>query len=230
MAEFVTEADIDIICEVNSDQQEKEKIPAHSAILSNASPVFAAMFTHGMLEKTTKQIEVHVTKEEWTMFYNFLHPATGRLQKVHQDTVDVLLPLFDELQLTVLVNECEEPLLRMPVSVDRLLQAEKYNLEKQYRRSLRHFAKTGVTVEQTDELAKEPKVMAGLLPLMSVEKSKMSVEIVRLQQAVKRKQNLEALIRRTSAAVYDKLPSTRNDGIQIDTWSRDEILNLLRHC
>ena len=68
MAEFVTEADIDIICEVNSDQQEKEKIPAHSSILSNASPVFAAMLTHDMLEKTTKQIEVHVTKEEWTMF------------------------------------------------------------------------------------------------------------------------------------------------------------------
>ena len=143
MAEFVTEADIDIICEVNSDQQEKEKIPAHSSILSNASPVFAAMLTHDMLEKTTKQIEVHVTKEEWTIFYNFLHPATGRLQKVHQDTVDVLLPLFDKYQLTVLVNECEELLLRMmPVTVDRLLQADKYNLEKQYRRSLLHFAKT----------------------------------------------------------------------------------------
>ena len=222
MAELVTEADIDIICEVNSDQQEKEKIPAHSAILSNASPVFAAMLTHEMLEKATKQIEVHVTKEEWTMFYSFLHPATGRLQKVHQDTVDVLLPLFDKYQLTVLVNECEELLLRMmPVTVDRLLQADKCNLEKQYRRSLLHFAKTGVTVEQTDELTKEPKVMAGLLPLMSVEKSKMSVEMSKMQKtAVQSKQNLEAKIRGTAATVFNARCYGNSMG---ETWSRDEI-------
>ena len=188
------------------------------------------MLTHEMLEKTTKQIEVHVTKEEWTMFYNFLHPATGRLQKVHQDTVDVLLPLFDEYQLTVLVNECEELLLRMmPVTVDRLLQADKCNLEKQYRRSLLHFAKTGVTVEQTDELAKEPKVMAGLLPLMSVEKSKMSVEMSKMQKtAVQSKQNLEAKIRGTAATVFNARHMYGNS--VGETWSRDEILKLLRHC
>jgi hypothetical protein len=45
-----------------------------------------------------KQIEVHKMKEDWELFYAFLHPATRRLRKVERDTVDILLPIFDEYQ------------------------------------------------------------------------------------------------------------------------------------
>jgi hypothetical protein len=160
------------------------------------------MLSHDMQETTTKQIEVHKTKEEWMMFYAFLHPATGRSCKVEHGTVDMLLPIFDEYQMNLLVDECEALLLAMPPSVDRLLQAERYGLSKQYNRCLVHVAASmkELKTAEIEMLSKEQKIMAGLLPVIG-------------QQIKAMKQKKNAEISKVAGEVYQAIPAQAGHGV-----------------
>ena len=213
MSGFEQDPDIEIRCEPsgtddsgthddNGEADNFEIVPADSVILRKASPVFAAMLSHDMQETTTKQIEVHKTKEEWMMFYAFLHPATGRSCKVEHGTVDMLLPIFDEYQMNLLVDECEALLLAMPPSVDRLLQAERYGLSKQYNRCLVRVAASmkELKTAEIEMLSKEQKIMAGLLPVIGQQ-----------IKAMTQKKNVE--ISKVAGEVYQAIPAQAGHGV-----------------
>merc|ERR1712187_134450 len=70
------------------------------------------------------------TKEEFASFYKFINPAVCREQKVTGANVDQILPFADYYQVESLKTECEDVLLQMPLSVERLIQADTHGLTR----------------------------------------------------------------------------------------------------
>jgi len=144
---------------------EGQAFMVHSAIVGLASPVFAALLTSGMQEGLAKKVELPgKIKEEFQMFLSFLKPLSR--ERVNVSNVDKLLPWFDEYQVCVLKDECEDLLLKQPVSISRLLQAHRFLLTKQYRRCIE-----GLSFQEFvggfEEFAGMPDVLQDVLPVVS---------------------------------------------------------------
>ena len=81
------------------------------------------------------------SKKAFKKFQQFLHPIRGRQQKITRENVDEKMPLFDEYQMTSLKKECEDVLIKMPLTVERLIQAEKFGLTSQLDRCAQEVAR-----------------------------------------------------------------------------------------
>ena len=126
----------------------EDSMPANSALLRLASPVFNRMFTSGMKEAQQGVIKVDVaSKEEFKVFYGLLGPWAWSTDKVTETNVDSLLAISDYYQVEIIKQTCEDLLLNLPPNAARLLQASKHGLQKQCRRCMRHMAKQSTKEE-----------------------------------------------------------------------------------
>ena len=86
------------------------RIPAHKVILAARSPVFAAMFEHGMRENVEN--EVHIDDIDGEVIDKMLeYIYTGQLNGVISTVVDRLLVVADKYDHRELKSLCEEKLL-----------------------------------------------------------------------------------------------------------------------
>ena len=97
------------------------------------------------------------------MFLDFIHP--GSRLRITPENVDRMLPLFDEYQVHVLKEECQDVLLTMPCTHDRLLQAHQFHMQRAYQRCLQDLSSTDF-IANFAILAKRPQVLRDLLPVM----------------------------------------------------------------
>uniref|UniRef100_A0A7S4QIH9 BTB domain-containing protein n=1 Tax=Alexandrium monilatum TaxID=311494 RepID=A0A7S4QIH9_9DINO len=139
---------------------EAEGLRVSSHVLCLASPVFLAMLTSGMCEEKTKRVEVAASignREQFEQFYGFLLPAKALGQRLGRDNVDGVLAFSDYYQVSELKEACEEFLLRVSASLDRLLQAERHGIPRQRQRCLEHIS-ASPTVDLS-KLEAHPKLL-----------------------------------------------------------------------
>ena len=111
--------------------------PACSTLLRMCSPVFERMFSSGMEESQKGEVKVEVsTARNFDAFYRLLMPGSYRRKHVTEEGVDSLLALSDYYDVKFIKLSCEEKLLTLPVTVERLLQAHKYGLKMQHNRCI----------------------------------------------------------------------------------------------
>ncbi|CAE7519526.1 bath-38 [Symbiodinium sp. CCMP2456] len=178
--------------------------PACSALLRWASPVFDGMFSSGMKEATEQVIEVKVaTKEEFEIFYGLIMPGARCFTQVTPDNVHALLCISDYYQVDFVKDACEEQLLRMPVTVERLLQAHKHDLPKQYRRCIASLS-----------LISQPQDLNALPPDVLLELTKEMQE--RLKKLRGKAQNLSHVVK-----LAEKLPTGTGTGRGLTIYQAD---------
>ena len=103
------------------------------------------MLQSGMEEAQQNTIKVEVvSKEDFDIFYGLLGPGAWGNDRVTEATVDVLLVIADYYQVDFIKSACEDCLLNLAVSGERLLQAHKHGLKTQYQRCVQSLAKEGV--------------------------------------------------------------------------------------
>ena len=106
------------------DDEALAEIRTHASVLTLASPVFRKMLSQEMKEKQTNEIKLPgKCPEEFKVLLEFLQPATGRLQKISDENVDLLLRWCDEYCIQSLHGECIEYIKVEPPSVQRVVQA-----------------------------------------------------------------------------------------------------------
>lgn len=121
-----------------------DTMPAVSQLLRLASPVFNRMLVSNMKEAQKSIIKVEVaSKTEFKIFYDLLEPCSWSKDKISKANVDALLAISDYYQVDVVKQGCEQFLLGLPATGDRLLQAHKHGLNKQYQRCIVSIAEAG---------------------------------------------------------------------------------------
>lgn len=101
------------------------EIRTYSLVLMLSSPVFKNMLTQEMEEKSSGTIRLPGKEpEEFKVLLEFLHPVTGRLQKVSSENVDCLVRWCDEYCIDSLKHECIEFIKLQPASVRAIVQAD----------------------------------------------------------------------------------------------------------
>merc|ERR1719502_1579350 len=106
MAAFEADGDVEVTIEGTT-------VKVHGIVLSLASPVFAALLRSDMREGLARHVDLPgKSKAEFDMFMAFLRP--GSRQPLDETSIDKMLPLFDEYQITSLKECCEEFLLTTP--------------------------------------------------------------------------------------------------------------------
>ena len=112
-----------------------------SAVLCLASPVFRGMLRAGMKEAHKKSVRVEVaTPKDFELFYGLLLPGEWNLDAVTEKNVDALLGISDYYQVGFVKKGCEQRLLELPVTMVRLLQAERHGLKQQCERCINSLA------------------------------------------------------------------------------------------
>lgn len=138
----------------------------HGVILAFASPVFAALLRSEMREGLARRVDLPgKSKAEFEMFMAFLRPCSR--QQVDESNIDQMLPWFDEYQVAVLKERCEELLLNTPVSSQRLLQAHRYQLKRQYARCLEKLPFSSFQ-NDFEEIASSPEVLKAVLASLAL--------------------------------------------------------------
>ncbi|CAE7662322.1 Ufd4 [Symbiodinium pilosum] len=140
---------------------------ACSVLLRMSSPVFNSMLSSGMREAQNRTIQVEVaTKEDFEIFYNLLRPGAFRADKVTQHNVEALLTISEYYQVGFLKHACEDQLLRLPATPDRLLQAENMGLKRQYARCARALAKQCMQEDLEQLRAASPTALMAVATAM----------------------------------------------------------------
>eukprot|EP00929_Paragymnodinium_shiwhaense_P055986 TRINITY_DN28020_c0_g2_i2.p1 TRINITY_DN28020_c0_g2~~TRINITY_DN28020_c0_g2_i2.p1 ORF type:complete len:306 (-),score=57.41 TRINITY_DN28020_c0_g2_i2:381-1226(-) len=146
-----------------------ETFPESASALANGSPVLRAMLGSQMREGITKMIDLPgKSAAEYATFRQFFRtrPAidSGVLSVAN---VDAMLPWFHEYQMSKMLHESEEILMKQPVTTERLLQASMYDLEAQYKRCLESVAERFSKLD-VGGLELHPKIVADLFSSLKV--------------------------------------------------------------
>ncbi|XP_078691891.1 kelch-like protein 40 isoform X1 [Branchiostoma floridae x Branchiostoma belcheri] len=90
-----------------------QRFSAHRNVLAAASPYFYAMFTGGLHEAGQKEIRIHeVDGDVMGLLLDFIYTGTVSLKPDMVQEVKALLQTADLFQITVLLQACEEWLLK----------------------------------------------------------------------------------------------------------------------
>ena len=117
----------------------EESMRVSSVLLRLASPVFNRMLESGMKEAQQRVIKLDVavaTKQDFESFYALLGPGAWSMEKVSEDNIDGLLSISDYYQVDFMKDACIQMLDHLPVTGNRLLQAQKCGLKRQRERCL----------------------------------------------------------------------------------------------
>ena len=139
-----------------------DTMPAGSQLLRLASPVFNRMLASGMKEAQHSIIKVDVaSKEEFKIFYDLLGPMAWSDDKITEANVESLLTISDYYQVGIMKQACEQSLLRLPPTGNRLIQAQKHGLKTQYERCILYLAKQG-TKSDLQVLEEHPALLLAV--------------------------------------------------------------------
>lgn len=205
-----------------------ESLEVSSAILTMSSPVFARMLDTKMKEGMERRIDLPgKSKTEFEAFLSFLHPVKGRTAKVTEENVDFLVEWFDQYEIISMKDECESFLLTLPYDVDRLLQAKKFGLHRQYARCLQAVAEDFEAMELEKVAKADPDVMVELVPLIKAAVARMRRDVAAEAHEDQRKRirRIEREVASVPNRIYYDLPEQRVDlggeTVQIDEYARD---------
>ena len=104
-------------------------------------------------------------KSEFEAVMTFLRPGSSRAQKIDAGNVDFLIKWFDEYEMCTLKEECEDFLMTMPCTLERLLQAKQLSLVRQYARCL-EFVSNNFDEMPVEQIAEDHKIAADILPVL----------------------------------------------------------------
>ncbi|OLP80215.1 hypothetical protein AK812_SmicGene39403 [Symbiodinium microadriaticum] len=90
------------------------------------------------------------SKEEFRIFYDLLGPFSWSSDKISEANVDSLHRISDYYHVEIVKAGCEELLLRLPPTGNRLVQAHKHGLNAQYERCVLDLAKKGTKSDLQD--------------------------------------------------------------------------------
>ncbi|KAL7288011.1 hypothetical protein TKK_0018061 [Trichogramma kaykai] len=159
---FLSEELSDIILIV-----EETKIPAHKIMLSAASPVFRAMFTHDMLENKENSVNINnTTVNILTEMLRYIY--TGEIETIETDKILEILAVADKYQIDTLKTKCGEILcaeLSTENAIDILVAAHKYKV-KHLEEEVIKFVTTHIQLIYDSEKMKEIDDPNILLELM----------------------------------------------------------------
>ncbi|XP_014235421.2 uncharacterized protein LOC106658114 [Trichogramma pretiosum] len=126
--------DFSFLCEKLSDVKlivEEQEIPAHKIVLSAASPVFKAMFTHDMLENQSNTVEIaDIPHTNLTEMLRYIY--TGEIEIKEAGSIIELLEVADKYQVDCLKTKCAKILgtdLSTENAIDILVAAHKYKVK-----------------------------------------------------------------------------------------------------
>ena len=113
--------------------------------------MFNRLLVSGMKEAQQSIIKVDVaSKEEFRIFYDLLGPFSWSSDKISEANVDSLHRISDYYHVEIVKAGCEELLLRLPPTGNRLVQAHKHGLNAQYERCVLDLAKKGTKSDLQD--------------------------------------------------------------------------------
>ncbi|XP_014237777.1 speckle-type POZ protein-like [Trichogramma pretiosum] len=143
-----------------------KEIPAHKVVLAVASPVFDAMFSHDMLEKKSKSVDMtDVSYETAVEMLRYIY--TGSVEKQESSLAMDVLAAADKYQLEELKSECEQMIgsnLSTENAVDILRVADKHNA-KYLRKKAADFIKFQIIRPlNSDDISSIILGMAQVLP------------------------------------------------------------------
>mmetsp|Transcript_26466 Transcript_26466/g.85595 ORF Transcript_26466/g.85595 Transcript_26466/m.85595 type:complete len:210 (-) Transcript_26466:179-808(-) len=197
---------------------EGESIIVPSGILEAASPVFASMLTGGMKETIEQAICLPgKRKRDFEDVLGFLRPGSSRTMQINEKNVDYLLQWFDEYQMLDLKSECEEFLLTLPCSFDRLLQAKQHGLQKQCARCLQEVARNFENEPIEAIVEASPDVLRQLLLVM---------QQCQRERAAKA-QELEAQVRDLPSVLFYSLPKGCRPDERIDGLAKIKLQDVV---
>ena len=126
-----------------------------------------------MLEARQKRVAVSVaTRDDFQVFYNLLMPGDLRTDEITLHNVDALLILSHYYEVHFVKLACEDFLLQGHVTTERLLQAHKYDLKRQYLRCVKELAKPAkpMTRNEMENISKaSPDMLVDLAFEMRVQ-------------------------------------------------------------
>lgn len=175
-----------------------EELPLHPFLLSMASPVFEAMFASSMTEGKSNRFEVTiVTKEQFEVFYAWLHPVDGRDLELREDNVNYMLKIANYYQIQKLKEMCATCLHHMFASVERLLLADECGLS-----DLRDNIADRIAEDPGDHDLESLKaypelllvVISKICPKFSAQKRKINEQTKELQFYKVKRQKLEVKV------------------------------------
>eukprot|EP00928_Gymnodinium_smaydae_P028598 TRINITY_DN21770_c0_g1_i1.p1 TRINITY_DN21770_c0_g1~~TRINITY_DN21770_c0_g1_i1.p1 ORF type:complete len:439 (+),score=41.43 TRINITY_DN21770_c0_g1_i1:105-1421(+) len=153
---------LDLVDVVMEDETDKEL----AVILKIASPVFKRMLEASTQDASCKRIKLEgKSGNDFDEVMEFVHPVSASTAVITDKNVDVLLVWCNDYEMLYLKAECETFLMKKPRSVDRLLQAHQFSLEKQRKRCLSFVAENYEALDVEKIAQSAPEVMVELLKL-----------------------------------------------------------------
>eukprot|EP00928_Gymnodinium_smaydae_P100216 TRINITY_DN9785_c0_g1_i1.p1 TRINITY_DN9785_c0_g1~~TRINITY_DN9785_c0_g1_i1.p1 ORF type:complete len:254 (-),score=47.26 TRINITY_DN9785_c0_g1_i1:181-891(-) len=192
-----------------------------SAVMALSSPVFSAMLRSSMREGKMKIIRLEQkAAEEYAMFREYFKPRAINAHVMTIEDVDKLLPWFHEYQMSFMLHECEELLLREEATVKRMHQAYKYGLKRQYERCTEAVAMNFAHMNLED-LPRDTEIMFALLAAIQKTNANKDNELKSF------KSKADVAIKRAANELYQKLPKEfkGNNGATLTDADCSSIVN-----
>ncbi|XP_047136178.1 speckle-type POZ protein-like A [Hydra vulgaris] len=141
---------------------EDEELYVHRFILASCSPVFNVMLESDDFVETSKNVIplLNKKKENIQEMLNYIYPFGNKISD--QTNIDSLLVLSREYRINKIKNLCEEYLLQKTPTVDLLITAQEFDLERLIEKCIEYFSEKALEPLQNhpkyNELSKENKL------------------------------------------------------------------------
>mmetsp|Transcript_82026 Transcript_82026/g.265790 ORF Transcript_82026/g.265790 Transcript_82026/m.265790 type:complete len:224 (+) Transcript_82026:45-716(+) len=206
----------------------EEELPVHSLLLRLASPFFEAMFVNKMAESRHRRFDVHIaSKDEFQVFYDWLHPVSGRDLAITLGNMDAMLRISNYYQVQSLVDRCVGELRCAPPSAERLILSFNCGLTDLQE----HFADSIATAIDDFDLGPLKAHPDLLLDVTSRIQSVFRGQKKRLQEQTAeledhRSKRIRAEGAKQALRQLQVISFNSCDGIQANTWVDHEVTRI----
>jgi len=176
-----------------------QQFNAHKAIVAARSPVFRAMFKHGMMESETNQIKVpDVTSDVFRQLLNFIY--TGKCEDIqeHADTLLAAADKYELLRLKVMCEECLSWNLTTDNAADIIVLSDLYSASMLKQIALDFIKSHPMEVTSTDSWKEIVKIHPNLINECFMQLAKEQSPLHFQQQSVSSSSNEGAPARKKS--------------------------------